>query len=306
MTCEDAVKSLPIFLYGEMDFDAEEDLHAHLESCAACRDTLARERLLHSALDDRELEVSPFLLRRNRQQLAERLAAGPAQHSGFFSLSRLFSGWDWMPRFARPAGAVALVALGYFGAQVVPVGLRTGVSTAGMVDPNAARVRYVEPADNGKIQIVVDETRSRVISGRLDDEPIRKLLIAAAKDPNDPGLRGESVDILKHQTESDEIRGALLNSLLHDSNPGVRLKALEALKPYGGHPEVRKALPQVLLHDDNPGVRTLAIDLLTQGNQEQDQMVGVLQELMRTEHNTYVRDRCERVLRDMKASVETY
>jgi hypothetical protein len=304
MTCDDAVKLLPLFLYGEMDFEAEEDLHAHLESCASCRDALARDRMLHSALDERDLEVSPFLLRRNRQQLAQSLAAGPARHSGLFGLSSVFSGWDWMPRFARPAGAVALVALGYFAAQVTPVGVRR-IAESGLVDPSAAHVRYVEPADNGKVQIVVDETHSRVISGRLDDEPIRKLLISAAKDPNDPGLRGESLDILKHQCESDEIRSALLNSLLHDSNPGVRLKALEALKPYSGHPDVRKALPEVLLHDNNSGVRTQAIDLLTQGNNE-DKMVGVLQELMRKEPNTYVRGRCERALRDMKASVETY
>jgi hypothetical protein len=303
MTCDDAVKSLPLFIYGEMDFEAEEDLHAHLESCALCRDALARERLLHSALDDRDLEVSPFLLRRNRQQLGQRLAAGPSRHFGLFGLSRVFSGWDWMPRFARPAGAVALVAIGYFAARVTPGGVPP-VTELGF-DPSAAHVRYVEPADNGKIQLVVDETHSRVISGRLDDEPIRQMLIAAAKDSSDPGLRGESLDILKHQCESDEIRGALLNRLLHDSNDGVRLKALEALKPYGNHPEVRKALPEVLLHDKNAGIRTLAIDLLTQGNNE-DQMVGVLQELMRKEPNTYVRGRCERALKDMKASVETY
>jgi hypothetical protein len=304
MTCDDAVKSLPLFLYGEMDFEAEEDLHAHLESCALCRDVLARERLLHSALDDRELEVSPFLLRRSRQQLGQRIAAGPARHFGLFGLSRVFSGWDWMPRFARPAGAVALVALGYFAARVTPYGMPR-ITTAGLVDPSAAHVRYVEPADNGKIQIAVDETHSRVISGSLDEEPIRQLLIAAAKDSSDPGLRGESLDILKHQCESDEIRGALLNRLLHDPNDGVRIKALEALKPYGNHPEVRKALPEVLLHDKNAGIRTAAIDLLTQGNNE-DQMVGVLQELMRKEPNNYVRGRCERALKDMKASVETY
>jgi hypothetical protein len=303
MTCDDAVKSLPLFLYGEMDFEAEEGLHAHLESCALCRDALARERLLHSALDDRELEVSPFLLRRNRQQLGQRIAAGPARHSGLFGLSRVFSGWDWMPRFVRPAGAVALVAIGYFAARVTP-GRMPAVTEFGF-DPSAAHVRYVEPADNGKIQIAVDETHSRVISGGLDEEPIRQLLIAAAKDSSDPGLRGESLDILKHQCESDEIRGALLNRLLHDSNDGVRLKALEALKPYGNHPEVRKALPEVLLHDKNAGIRTAAIDLLTQGNNE-DQMVGVLQELMRKEPNNYVRGRCERALKNMKASVETY
>ncbi len=305
MTCDDAVEALPLFLYGEMGFDEEEGLQAHLDCCASCRDALARQRSLRAALDERELDVSAFLLRRNRQQLGERLAAETDRRHGspFESLSHLFSGWDWMPRFVRPAGAVALVAAGFFAAQVTP-GMRGMFQTAGLVD-STARVRSVEPADNGRIQIVVDETRSRVISGRLDDEPIRKLLISAAKDPSDPGLRGESVEILRHQPDSDEIRGALLNALQHDTNDGVRLKAIEALKPYAAHPDVRKALADILLHDNNPGVRTQAIDLLTLNNRE-GQLVGVLQELMRKEQNTYVRERCERVLRDRKASVETY
>jgi HEAT repeats/Putative zinc-finger len=306
MTCDDAIKAMRFFLYGEMEFDEEEGLQAHLDNCESCQDALTRQRSLRSALDARELEVSAFLLRRNRQLLGERLAAeSDHRHGGAFgSLAHLFSGWDWMPRFVRPAGAVALVAIGFFAAQVTPGG-RGMFQSAGLVDPNTFHVRYVEPADNGRIQIVVDETRSRVISGRLDDEPIRKLLISATKDPSDPGLRGESVEILKHQTESGEIRSALLSSLQHDSNAGVRLKAIEALKPYAAHPEVRKALGDVLLHDDNPGVRTQAIDLLTQNNRE-DQLVGVLQELMRKEQNSYVRDRCERVLKERKASVETY
>ena len=301
MTCDDALKVLPFFLYGEMEFDEEESLQAHLDNCKSCQDALGRQRALRSVLDERELDVSPFLLRRNRQALGERLVAESDHRRR--GLSNLFSGWDWMPRFVRPAGAVALVAAGFFAAQVTPAW--RGIQSAGLVDPNTAHVRYVEPADNGKIQIVVDETRSRVISGSLNDEPIRRLLISAAKDPSDPGLRGESVEILRHQTGSGEIRSALLSSLQHDSNAGVRLKVIEALKPYAAHPEVRKALAGVLLNDDNPGVRTQAIDLLTQNNRE-DQLVGVLQELMSKEQNSYVRDRCERVLKEMKASVETY
>ena len=35
-------------------------------------------------------------------------------------------------------------------------------------------------------------------------------------------------------------------------------------------------------------------------------MVGVLQELMRKEENGYVRMRCQKALRDMKASVDTF
>jgi hypothetical protein len=210
----------------------------------------------------------------------------------------------WIQSALRPAGAVALVAVGFFGARLAPVA-GIGHQSAGLFDPNSARVRYVEPGPSGQVQLVVDETRQRVISGRLEDAQIRALLLTAAKDPSDPGLRVESVEILKNRSESDEVRSALLTALLHDTNSGVRLKALEGLKPFASQPDVRKALSQVLLADDNPGLRTQAIDLLTQ-NSNQEHVVGVLQELMHKENNEYIRQRCEKALRGMKASVETY
>ena len=38
MTCDDALKVLPFFLYGEMEFDEEESLQAHLDNCKSCQD----------------------------------------------------------------------------------------------------------------------------------------------------------------------------------------------------------------------------------------------------------------------------
>ena len=111
----------------------------------------------------------------------------------------------------------------------------------------ASRVRYVEPAADGRIHIVVDETRQRVVSGLVDDQQIRGLLLAAAKDPSDPGLRAETVEILNTQAQSADVRDALIFAVQHDVNAGVRLRALEGLKPFALQPEVRTALTQVLL-----------------------------------------------------------
>jgi hypothetical protein len=83
------------------------------------------------------------------------------------------------------------------------------------------------------------------------------------------------------------------------------LKALDGLKQFAEDPDTRQALTQVLLKDDNPGVRTQVIDLLVQ-QRHSDAMVGVLQELMEKEDNGYIRMRCQKVLQDMNASVETY
>lgn len=306
MTCEDARRSIPLIRYAETSFDEEEAVHEHLEVCDACRAEFEAAKTLHGWLDDRELELSPFLLRRSRDRLAAAIAAERGRHSSWFAgFKSAFAGSAWFSGFAKPAGALALVALGFFGSRIAPLNGLLGANSAAMFDPSSSHVRYVEPGTQGRVQLVVDETRQRVISGRVDDSRIQALLLAAAKDPSDPGLRVESVDILKTRTESDEIRNALIYSLENDANPGVRFKALEGLKQYSSQPDVRKALSHVLLGDENPGLRTQAIDLLTQ-NSNEEHVVGVLQELLRKEGNGYVRLRCEKALRAMKASVDTY
>jgi hypothetical protein len=220
-------------------------------------------------------------------------------------------------RWMRPVGALALVAIGFFGARLAP-GLAGGASPFGpgemsLTEPGSAHVRNVEPGAGGQVQIVVDETRQRVVSGRLDDRKIRSLLLAAATDPSDPGLRTETLDILNNLAQVNhvpaaDVRDTLVFALRHDQNAGVRLKAMEGLKPLAHDPEVRAALAAALLSDENPGVRTQAIDVLTAGpglSVDRD-IVATLQELMLHENNAYVRDRGRLVLESLKASPETY
>src|SRR5229473_2937789 len=181
---------------------------------------------------------------------------------------------------------------------------RGGAKTRAARVVGAAMACFGMAAAGGRVQIVLDETRQRVVSGRLDDVEIRALLLAAAKDPSDPGLRAETVNILNTGAQSADVRDALIYALRRDQNAGVRLKAMEGLKPFAREPEVRGALAQVLLSDSNPGLRTQAIDLLTAGPGENldRRIVGTLQELMSREDNSYVRARSQRVLESMKAS----
>jgi hypothetical protein len=246
------------------------------------------------------------LLLQCRRDFQQRLAhAGPVKHSlwprlrGFFDI-RLHA----IPAAMQPVAALALLAVGFFGSRFVPTNSVPNFTSSGLASPVASRVRYVEPESPGRVQIIVDETRQRTLSGSLEDADIQRLLVSASKDPADLGLRVESVGILKGRPESAEVRGALVYALQHDPNAGVRLKALEGLKGFASDPETRKVLAQALLSEKNAGVRIQVIDLLIQ--HKGDQMVGVLQELMRKEDNNYVRMRCQKALRDMKASVETF
>ncbi len=284
MNCESARSQLSLLLYGELSFDGEEELERHLSACAGCRDALVREKAIHAAADSAALEPPAELLARCRAGLRSEIAsAGARRGAGFFA--------GLAARFLRPAAAVALVAVGFVAARLVG-------------EPAASRVRFVEPDASGRVRIVVEEARQKIVSGWPEEEGIRRLLLAAARDPSDAGLRVESMDILKSRCESAEVRRALMFALQHDSNPAVRLKALEGLRPFCAQPETRQALAQVLLTDDNPGLRAQAVDLLVQ--QRAQDVVGVLQRLLEKEDNGYVRLRSQRALREMNASVETF
>jgi hypothetical protein len=201
----------------------------------------------------------------------------------------------------QPIGAVALLAIGYFSAQWTAARPRASNETG---EPYVARVRSVQPDASGRVRIELDDVRKRVVLGRMDEGRIQQLLLAAARDDSNPGLRVESVEILKDHAASAEVRAALLDAVMHDPNAGVRLKALEGLKTFAADLEVRKMLPQILLKDENPAVRIQAIDMLT--SMRDDSMVGVLQNMVGKEDNGYVRWRCEKALKDMNASVGTF
>jgi HEAT repeats/Putative zinc-finger len=311
MTCEEAKQNLALFLYGELSFDEEELLELHVDECTACRKALAREKALFAALDGVEMVPSPRAFDDARAELHRRLQLGApraAQQSpGLWDKIRegFTIHFHFAPGIAQIAGAAVMLVLGFLTARVAPNSFLGNFHSAsvGEFGPTS-RVRYVEPMSPGRVQIVLDETRQRVLQGSVDDEAIQRLLLTAAKDPSDAGLRVESVDLLKGNSQSAEIRKALVYSLQHDPNAGVRLKALDGLKQFAEDPDTRQALTQALLKDDNPGVRTQVIDLLIQ--KHTDAMVGVLQELMEKEDNNGIRLRCQKLLQEMNASAEMY
>jgi len=309
MKCDDAARSIPLYLYGELDFDEEERLELHLDGCEPCRREVDRQRKMNDLLDAAAVRTDDGMLTSARLESRARLKREPRLQEGWWThAGEMFAiRFAPAPVLAQALGALALVAVGFLGARIAPLGLfpRTGPGNiADVLDPAVSRVRYVEPGQAGQVQIVIEETRRRTLTGRVEDEPIRQLLMTATKDPADAGVRVQSVELLKSQCGSADIHNALLWTLQHDPNAGVRLKALDGLRQFASDPDTRRVLTRVLLADNNPGIRTQVVDLLVQ--QREDQMVGVYQELLSRENNGYIRQRCERALHDLNASPETY
>jgi HEAT repeat protein len=270
MSCDSVTKALSLFLYGELSFEEEEAVHQHLDGCGDCRQALARERALHNALDEVAVNPPADLLAECRGDLRRNLDRESVRRRNW-----LVRAWDWTgqpvsPSFLKPAGAVALLMLGFFAGRLLQPAPGT----------SPAQTVYAE------------------------DAATRRLLFDAAGAVNDPSLRLDSVAILGARTGSPEVSRMLVRTVRSDPNPVVRLKAIDGLKSYGGQAEVRQALSEVLLNDDNLGVRTHAVDLL---RQHQDlALAGVLQQVMGKESNDYVRMQCQKMLEELNASLETF
>ncbi|MBY0505246.1 MAG: HEAT repeat domain-containing protein [Bryobacteraceae bacterium] len=300
LACDSVRENLSLLLYGELSFTEEEAVQAHLQGCTECRAALDTERAWHDGLALATVEPPADLLVKCRQQLRANLPEPVPQNW----LQRLWRGLDLnlnLRSLAKPAMALGLVAVGYLGARLPNL-------TEAPQETAAAHVRYVEADAAGNVRIVLDETKPRIVSGRTDDPQVRRWLLAAAREANDPGLRAETVALLQGGVEAVDVRRALVSALESDPNPGVRLKAIEGLRRHAGERDTRQALMRVLTADENPGIRTQAIDLLTEsGPRSLDaQMVGALQQLMRREENGYVRQRCEKALRLANASAEIF
>jgi len=310
--CKDVQGQFALLLYGELSFDEEERVESHLDGCAECRAALERQRSLHEALNGVAVTPSPALLSRCREDLTQLL-----QHA------KPSSGWvaAWKPswwrqmtgglkiQFLRPMTAMALLAVGFFAAKVTPgLNFPGGVASMGLGDFGGAQVRNVATQPDGRLRIVVNETRERTISGSRDDRQIRELLMTAAKEGADPGLRAQTVTILMGDADASDVREALAFAMANDENTNVRLKAMEGLQRYANDPVVQNALAHVLLNDPNSGMRTRVIDALNEreGQELNRQMVGALQELMSREDDQDVRERASRMLRSIKASDGTY
>jgi len=306
MNCDELTRTIPLYLYSELSFDEEEQVERHLESCAACRAEVERNKVILKAFDRVEAPADDSLLAECRQELMraihheaarKRTVAGSSKPSFWQSIVAF---WISFGNIRVPVGIAAALVVGFLAGRIVFFGPRQAPPS----EPLVSTIRSLEPDASGRVHIALDETRRRTVSGRLNDPGIQQLLLAAARDEVDPGIRFESLDILKDHAASSEVRSALVRALQQDPNPGVRLKALEGLKRFSGDESIRKSLVGVLQTDDNAGVRVQAIDLLMQ--QRDQSMVGVFQGLMRKENNNYVRMRVANALEEMNASAGVF
>jgi hypothetical protein len=302
MNCESAKDLLVLMSCGELSFDEEEAVLLHLDSCRSCAAERARLEKLDALLELQRPAPPADLLSRCRRDLAARVTeeAPRLRRLSATNWWRSLTAMAWL----KPAAAIALLAVGFVGGREIRSRSESMLSIVPLREtPAVAKVQLVDNEPNGKVRIAYEETRQRELLGDLNDARVRGLLIAAVND-QDPGLRIDSIDLLTSRCNDETVRKALLHALQTDKYSGVRLKALDALRPYSRDPATRSALAEVLLNDPSPAMRTQAIELLVQSRGAD--VASTLQEVLRHEENSYIRERSVDALRTMKASAGTF
>src|SRR5205823_5709187 len=155
-----------------------------------------------------------------------------------------------------------------------------------------------EPGSN-QINIKYNTVSTQEAQGSLNDQRIQQLLLFAARNNYNSGVRMDSVDLLTQKPNDTHVREALIYALRYDSNPGVRLKALEGLGPYvKDDVRVRDVVLEALMNDSNPGLRTQALHMLEPVKADSSVRV-VLQKLADNDQNQYIQSQARSMLAQM-------
>ena len=307
MKCEWVKANLLLYIYDELLDDARYELEQHVGRCGECAAELEGVRQFKSGIAAPVDEPSPNLLAASRMRLQEALEN--AEQPGFwrrwtFDLAAVFS----RSRFS-PALASAIFIIGFaagIGATYkivsgnVPQGATIAAASAQPVESSISGIRAINQIPgSGKVEIKYDTVTTQSAEGSLNDSRIQQLLLFAARNNFNSGMRMDSVDLLSQQPQDQRVREALIYALRYDTNPGVRLKALNSLGTYIRQDrQVRDAVLQALLNDTNPGVRAEAIHLL-EAVRADSSVREVLQHLARQDKNTYIRTESRALLAEM-------
>jgi hypothetical protein len=309
MTCPEVQSQLSLYLYGELDFAHEEAVEEHLAGCAFCTLALNREKSWHASLQAEARDVDLTLLSVCRRELKASLAAekasNPTRISFWQRISEKFdlSSVRWSSRLAY---ASFLVLLGFgagqagqnFGFSRFFSNGSSGAEMASLLSGNM-RVRDLRPSSDGRVALIVENVSEGQFIVSPDDPKGRALLVAATRDPENPAVRVESVQILMGHDGTD-VRDALIASVMHDPNAAVRLKAVEALRHFSDDMPTREALESALQRDKDAAVRAEAIEVLAPEGRPAPFTPDLLKTLQQLAHegqdDDYVRQRSRQLL----------
>jgi hypothetical protein len=302
MKCEWVQQNVLLYVYDELPDDARHELEQHVVRCKDCAAELESVKRFRADFAQFPLrEPNPSFLAASRMRLQEALES--AEQGGWWS-RLIFDPVHWLNqvRFA-PALAAAIFIVGFaggIGAAYKMVKTPIEVTPGPAAQPSLATISGIssiaqQPGSN-QVTIKYETVAPQEAHGSLGDPAIQQLLLYAARNNFNAGVRMDSVDLLTQQPNNQHVREALLYALRYDSNTGVRLKALDSLGPFvKDDVQVRDAVLESLMSDANPGVRIEALRLLVPVRADGSVRI-VLQRLAAKDENRYIRSQARTLI----------
>jgi hypothetical protein len=312
MKCDWVRQNILFYVYNELEDDARYEVEQHLARCPECATELKAARKFHATLSGMPVaEPTPNLLAASRMRLQEALET--TQPGGFWQRV-IFEPGTWLRQIRMaPALAAVIFIVGFGGGigatynflanrpPISDIAINDHASPTPAVEASSVTgIRSVtqEPGSN-QVSIKYDTILTQEAQGSLNDQRIQQLLLFAARNNYNSGVRMDSVDLLTQSPDDSRVREALMYALQNDTNPGVRLKALDGLSGFVRQdPRVRDGVLRTLISDTNSGVRMQALRLVEPMKTDSN-VRSVLTRLSQTDENVSIRSQARAMLAQM-------
>jgi len=309
MKCDWVRQNILFYVYNELEDDARYEVEQHLARCPECALELKAARAFHTTMSQAPVEEpTPNLLASSRMRLQEALET---TSPGAWWRRLIFEPTTWLRQIRMsPALAAAIFIVGFGGGIGVTynyLATRQPGTGIALVEQTPAQppveastitgIRSVtqQPGSN-QVNIKYDTISTQEAQGPLNDQRIQQLLLFAARNNYNSGVRMDSVDLLTQQPNDTRVREALMYALQNDTNPGVRLKALDGLSSFVRQdPLVRDAVLRALVSDASSGVRLQALRMV-EPMKADSSVRSVLTRLAESDQNASIRSQARLML----------
>jgi hypothetical protein len=315
MKCDWVRQNILFYVYNELEDDARYEVEQHLARCPDCATELKATRKFHATLSETVQEPSPNLLASSRMRLQEALET---TRQGGLWRRMILEPASWLRQIRMAPALAAVIFIVGFGGGIgatynyLAAGREGGGTVTGSVgggntpanqpleSSTITGIRSVtqDPGSN-QVSIKYDTVSTQELQGSLNDQRIQQLLLFAAHNNYNSGVRMDSVDVLTQAPDDSRVREALLYALQNDTNAGVRLKALDGLSGFVRQdPTVRDGILRALISDENSGVRMQALHLVEPMKADSN-VRSVLTRLSQTDQNPSIRSQAKAMLAQM-------
>jgi hypothetical protein len=317
MKCDWVRQNILFYVYNELEDDARYEVEQHLARCPECATELKATRKFHATLSETPVvDPTPNLLTSSRMRLQEALETA---QPGRFWHRLILEPATWLRQLRMSPALAAVIFIVGFGGGIgatynflsarggygtVTSALESGGGNASLNSPMEssaiAGIRSVtqEPGSN-QVSIKYDTLSTQEAQGSLNDRRIQQLLLFAARNNYNSGVRMDSVDLLTQAPDDSRVREALMYALQNDTNPGVRLKALDGLSGFVRQDnQVRDGVLRALISDTNSGVRMQALRLVEPMKTDSN-VRSVLTKLAQADQNASIRSQARAMLAQM-------